>query len=201
MERLNSYSVGQLVYNVWLNSLQDLAVGHRPTTNGDLSAMTGGLEGRLWQSTSDLASGALIQVDNSAISVVDTGTSPATLTTTTMSWLDREVFGVFRAYGGADQYPGGANDYLFDQAAPVLFWGYLGAGAEDAGGNPPSAGNEPVPAAGTSWAVQIGYPTTTGIWLYADPANEKLYLYNNSGSTLRTPSLMFFATAPTGKRP
>lgn len=198
MERLNSYSVGQLVYNVWLNSLQDLAVGHRPTTNGDLSAMTGGLEGRLWQSTSDLASGALIQVDNGTISVVDTGTSPATLTTTTMSWLDREVFGIFRGFAGATQYPGGANDYQFDAAgAPTLFWGYLGQGAEDGGGNPPSAGNPPVRAAGSSWAAEI----SANLWLYADPANEKLYLYNDTGSSIRTPSLMFFATAPTGKRP
>lgn len=198
MERLNSYSVGQLVYNVWLNSLQDLAAGHRPATNGDLSAMTGGLEGRLWQSTSDLASGALVQVDNGTISVVNTGTSPATLATTTMSWLDREVFGIFRGFAGATQYPGGTNDYQFDAAGtPTLFWGYLGRGARDGGGNAPSAGNPPVRASGTSWAAEIA----TNVWLYADPSNEKLYLYNATVGSIRTPSLMFFATAPTGKRP
>lgn len=202
MQALYTSSIGQLVPNVFLNYLQTIGVSQRAAQNGDLTAMTFGLEGRLWQATTDLADNALLQVDENTAQVVNTAVSPNALTSGSFDWYDREVYGLYRSYGGADERPGQANDYLFDQAAPVLFWGYLGRGALDGGGNPVTApANPPVPASETSWAIQIGYPTTTGLWLYVDPGDNKLKLYNDTGSTQRTPSLVFFATGPTGKRP
>lgn len=197
MDRINAYSIGQKVFNVWLNELQDVGVAHRASTLGDLAAMGDGLESRLWQATGDLATGTMVQVDDKVISSVDTGTDPATLTTGVISWFDREVLGVFRGYGAGSRNPGEGNDYSFDAVAPVLFWGYFAKGALGAAGAEVVDGVPPVPASTTSWAVQI----STDLWFFVKPTNGKLYLYNNTGSTIRTPSLWFFATAPTGKRP
>lgn len=199
--RLYTSSIGQLIPNVFLNYVQDLVGFLRMAKYGALTLSDPGTEGRLWQSSADVPDNTLVIVDNVTINVIDTGTSPMSITTGSIDWADREIRGLYRAYGGANQYPGQANDYLFDQTAPVTFWGYLGLGALDGGGLSPSAGNPPVPAAGTSWAVQIGYPTTTGLWLYIDPADGFLKLYNDTGSTQRTPSLWFEATAPLGVRP
>ena len=201
MNRLYSSSIGSLVPNVFLNYVQDIGLAQRPAQYGDLTAMTGGIEARLWQATTDVADNNLLFVDTDTVQVIDTGVSPNDLTDGAFSWYDREVFGVYRNYGGADQRPGQANDYLFDQTAPVLFWGYLGRGAKNGGGTQVGADSPPVPASGTSWAVQIGYPTTAGLWLYLDPTDGELKLYNDTGSTQRTPSLWFLASAATGKRP
>ena len=201
MDRLVTTVLGQKVPNVLVTYLQDLTVAQRPAQYGDLTAMTGGAEVRLWQATADLTNTSIANVDTDVVKVINTGVTPNTLVDSAFSWYDREVFGVYRAYGGADQRPGQANDYLFDQAAPVLFWGYFGKGALAAASAPVTATVPPVPASGSSWAVQIGYPTTTGRWLYVDPADGELKLYNDTGSTQRTPSLWLIASAPTGKRP
>lgn len=201
MNRLVTTVLGQKVPNVLVTYLQDLAVAQRPAQYGDLTAMTGGAEVRLWQATADLTNTNIALVDTDVVKIINTGVTPNALVDGAFSWYDREVFGVYRAYGGADQRPGQASDYLFDQAAPVLFWGYLAKGALAAASAPVTATVPPVPAAGTSWAVQIGYPATTGLWLYVDPADGELKLYNNTGSTQRTPSLWLIASAPTGKRP
>lgn len=201
MNRLVTTVLGQKVPNVLVTYLQDLTVAQRPAQYGDLTAMTGGAEVRLWQATADLTNTSIANVDTDVVKVINTGVTPNTLVDGAFSWYDREVFGVYRAYGGADQRPGQANDYLFDQAAPVLFWGYFGKGALAAASAPVTATVPPVPAWGSSWAVQIGYPTTTGLWLYVDPADGELKLYNNTGSTQRTPSLWLIASAATGKRP
>lgn len=199
MDRLRSFSLGELVYTVWINGVQDIIAAVRPSTVGDLSAMSGGVEGRIWQATADLATGTLIEVDPTAIKVVDNGVSPAVLvSSSTFVWYDRIVCGYYRGFAGANQRVGQVNDYQFDAAgAPTTFLGYLGKGAKDAGSNPPSAGNPPVRASGSSWAAEI----VANLWLYADPVNGKLYLYNDTGATIRTPFLWLSATAPTGKRP
>lgn len=201
MDRLHSYSVGEPLYNVWLNTLQDHVAVQRPASNGDLSSMPKGMEIRLWQATADLADATQVEVDGNTVNAVNTGTSPATITSAglTVSWKDREVFGIFRGFAGVDQRPGQANDYQFDDAGtPTLFWGYFGKGAYDAGGvNAPSNGNPPVRAAGSSYGAQI----TANLWLYAHPTNGKLYLYNNTGVLIRTPTLWILASAATGKRP
>lgn len=198
MDELFGYSLGDPVYTVWMSGIQELVAGMRSSAAGDLSSMNHGLDGRVFQATSDLASGALVMVEAATVDYVNSAVSPATLTTASFDWYDRIIFGVYRGFAGANQIAGGANDYQFDAAgAPTLFLGYTGRGAKDAGNANVTAGNPPVPAAGTSWAIEI----TTNVWLYVDPADNKLYLYNATGSSIRTPFLAFFATANTGKRP
>lgn len=198
MDELFSYSLGNPVYTVWMSGIQEIISGMRSSTKGDLTAMNHGLDGRVFQSTSDLATDDLVLVEDAVVDYVNSGVSPATLTTASFDWYDRIIFGVYRGFAGGNQIAGGSGDYFFDAAgAPTLFLGYTGRGAKDAGNNNVTAGNWPVPAAGTSWAITI----TTNVFLYVDPADNKLYLYNNTGSTIRTPFLAFFATANTGKRP
>lgn len=197
-DRLQTFSVNTQLASVYLNATQDLAMLMRVATATSLVTQEAGIEGRIYQATADLNTGTLISLDDGTIDVVNTGVTPAVLTTSTMSWSDREVFGVYRGFAGASQYPGGANDYQFDAAgAPTLFWGYLGKGAKNGASAQVSAGNPPVPASGTSWAVQI----VANLWLYLDPFDGFLKLYNATGSTIRTPALVFFATGTTGARP
>lgn len=198
MDRAETFAPLTLVPSVYLNLQQDVTPALRASTEGYLSAMGDGGEGQLWQSSADLVTATLVSVAGSTVEVVNTGVSPAVITTATIDWNDREVKGLFRGFAGATEYPGGANDYQFDASgAPVVFWGYLGRGALNGASGPVSAGNPPVPAAGTSWAVQIA----ANLWLYLDSSDGKLKLYNNTGATIRTPSLWFTASAPTGKRP
>jgi hypothetical protein len=198
MYRPYSATLGLNVPTVGQNLLFDLAMALRVAPSTALTSQQAGAEGRIYQATADLNTGTLVMLDDGTISIVNTTPDPAVITTTRMSWSDREVFGIYRGFAGAAQYPGGAGDYQFDAAgAPTLFYGYLGKGAKNGASTQVSAGNPPVPAAGTSWAVQI----TTNLWLYLDPFDGALKLYNATGSTIRSPALIFFATGPTGARP
>jgi hypothetical protein len=113
-----------------------------------------------------------------------------------MDWSDRLILGWFRGLGGATEYPGGANDYLFDAGTLHNFYGYTGLGALNGASGQVSPGNPPVRAVGTSWACLID----TNLWLYYDAADGKLKVYNDTGSTLRTPALILFASGQTGAR-
>ena len=196
MKRAQDYGPNQKVWDVELNLHQDLGVALRPATqNNDVSAMTPGAEERLWQATADLATATLAVVDDGAVTVSD---SAGSTTSATVTWYDRIVWGLHRGFAGADQRAGQASDYAFDAAgAPTTFLGYTGLGAKDAGNANVSAGNPPVPAAGASWAVLID----TNLWLYVDPGDGKLKIYNNTGSTIRNPLLWLRFTSATGKRP
>ena len=68
-------------------------------------------------------------VDDGTITTVNTAVDPAVTTTATMDWSDRLIIGWFRGLGGATEYPGGANDYLFDAGTLFNFYGYTGLGA------------------------------------------------------------------------
>lgn len=200
MTPLYTSSIGQEVPNIFLNYVQQLAVAQRTCAFSEFFiqyGMLGGAEARHWQASGNVATAALVAVDNGSVSIVNTATNPNALAPTSFDWSDREVFGVYRALGGIQRVPGEANDYLFDAVAPTLFWGYTGLGALDAGSAPVTAGNPPVPAAGTSWAVKVA----ANLWLYLDAADGQLKLYNNTGATLDTPTLWFFATAQIGARP
>lgn len=198
MDRLYTASLGLNVPSVGQNLLFDVAVALRVASATGIATQAAGLDGRNFQRTSDMNTGTLITIDTNTVTSVDTAADPAVTTTTAFSWYDREVFGIYRGFAGATQYPGGANDYQFDAAgAPTLFWGFLAKGALTAGLVAPSAGNPPVPAAGVSWAAQI----VANLWLYVDPSDGKLKLYNDTGATIRTPALIVFATGTTGTRP
>ncbi len=197
MDYAQTFAPNTKIASVFLNLLQLVTTATRSTT-GYLSAMPSGVEARVWHASSDLTSGAIVIVDGGAIDTVNTGTDPATTQSSPIDWSDREVLGFYRAPSCANQLPGQSDDYQFDAAgAPTLFWGYLGLGALNGAGGAVSAGNPPVRASGSSWAAEI----VSNLWLYLDAADGKLKLYNATGGTLRTPTLWFFATAQTGKRP
>ena len=197
MNILRTFSAGLQIGAAWLNLMQTLGVAQRSSTIGDLNAMADGLECRVWQGAADLADGALVAVDNTVITIIDPISDPIATTAGSVAWTDRLVLGVFRGYAAANQRVGQSDDHLFDAAGPpTLFLGYTGAGAKDAGNANVTAGNPPVPATGASWAILI----TTGLWLYVDPADGQMKLYNATGSSIRTPLLWFFATGDTGKR-
>lgn len=200
MDKLETFAEGYQVGAVMLNTLQELAAAARAASHGDLTGMKKGAELRVFQASADVTTGTLVTVCDKIVDVVDTLSDPLVLTTGTGSaWTDRVFWGVVRTFAGAGQLPGGTNDHTFDAAgAPSTFLGYSGLGALDAGGvNPPSAGNPPVPAMGTSWAMEIKF----NLWLYVDPSDGALKLYNATGSTIRTPMIVFIAFAGCAKRP
>jgi hypothetical protein len=198
MDSPQTFAEGLEIGAVFLNLIQKIGIAQRPTSHGDLSAMTPGVEARIFQATSDLNTGTLITVCNRTIQVVDPLSDPIVLTTTSGdTWTDRHILGVYRPMGGAGELAGGASDHLFDAGALSLWCGYTGLGAYDAGGtNPPSAGNPPSRAMGASWACEV----VSNLWLYVDPSDGFLKLYNDTGSTIRCPFLWFFAAGKAGKR-
>lgn len=180
MERIATYTVNAQITSTQLNDLQDVTVGLvSGSTNNVLSAA--GCDGCEWQSSAaSLSNGTQVKVDGSR------------------DWRDRVLTVVYHSPFGATEQPGGANDYQYDYNIPSLRKGYTGRGGLDAGGSDPTNGNPPVPAQTPgSWAMELA----TNIWLYANATDGSLYLYNDSGGTLKTPILSIIATAPTGLRP
>lgn len=197
MDSPQTFSAGLEIGAAFLNLLQKIGVAQRPASHGDLTAMTPGIEVRMFQATADLNDGTLITVCNRTIQVVDPLSDPIALTTASGdTWTDRHILGVYRPMGGAGELAGGANDYLFDDGTLTTFCGYTGLGAYDVSNNPPSAGNPPSRAMGTSWAVKL----VNNLWLYVDPSDGFLKMYNNTGATIRCPFIWFFAAAKANKR-
>lgn len=177
MQRIQTYVPNQQVLAAELNTLQTYAAGDANNTHTTLGLGSDTIE---WMySSATLGVASLVKVDGA------------------MDYRDRLLTVLYAIPGGANEEPGGGNDYLND-FAPTVRKGYTGTGARDAGGvNAPSAGNPPVRAGGVSWAMQLD----TGVWLYADPSAGALWLYNDTAGALRSPVLTITASAPTGKRP
>jgi hypothetical protein len=200
MDPLYTSSIGQKIPNVFLNYMQTLAVVLRSAAYSEFQATYGtvyGSEARHWQSPGSVSTGTLDFVDGASTLIIDTVANPNVLTSAAFDWSDREIFGIYRGLGAIDRVPGEADDYLFDAVAPTLFWGYTGLGAYSGGTTQVAPGFPPIPAAGASWAVKIA----ANLWLYLDPVDGLLKFYNNTGSTIRNPTLWFFATAQIGARP
>jgi hypothetical protein len=139
MDRLVTTVLGQKVPNVLVTYLQDLAMAQRPANVGDLTAMAGGIEARVWQSAVNVADNTFVVVDTNVVNVINTGVTPNALTAGTLSWRDRLLFGIYPTYTGANRYPGQADDYLLnDGVAPVMWWGYTGVSGKDGGGVTPT---------------------------------------------------------------
>ena len=179
-----SYVANQQILAAELNDLCARAVGARPAnftnqlTTGTVTP--NGLSEVVWVmggGANLVAAGDLRSVDSS------------------IDWRDRVLF-VQYAELTSGVSPGNASDYLFD-VVPIARMGFTGTGALDAGSNIPTAGNPPVPAAGTSYALQI----TTNVWLYARPSTGVLTIYNGTGSNIIVPMLLVRGTAKTGHRP
>jgi hypothetical protein len=179
MERVATYTVNAQITSTQLNDLQDVTVGLISGANNNaLSAA--GCDGCEWQSsTANILSATQIKVD------------------ATRDWRDRVLTVLYYAPTGANEQPGGIADYQYDYNIPSLRKGYTGRGGLDAGSADPSNGNPPVPAAGTSWALEVD----ANIYLYASTVDGSLWLYNDSGGVLKIPILSITATAPTGLRP
>lgn len=175
----------QQVASADLNNIQANAVGLRiASLNNDDSATVKGAQWFDWQDSGSVALGTLVAIDD----IVD--------------WRDSKVLVHWRASTTTQNTrPGGANDYLYSDGGSGItqgtITGYLGVGALDAGGvNAPSAGNPPVPAATTSYAVKL----FTSVWLYAHPTTGDLYLYNDTAGALYDTSLLVMRIGPLGKR-
>lgn len=199
METFKNYGPGNKVWSIELNTIQEQIPGiiSSSSASNELLAMPDGAMGFTWQYSSPLADNALLTVISNTITVSD---GAGSTTTTTISWMDRFVIlGKIRLFSAADTRPGGANDYLYaSSGANYDFEGYTGLGALDGGGNPVTApANPPVPAAGTSWAIE----PTTGLWIYVDPSDDAIKLYNDTGAAILAPQIRLILSAPTGKRP
>lgn len=180
MKRVQNWTLNTEVASSDLNTIQDRAVGLvAATLNNTLPAATiRGMDGVAWQCNTDVANGTLITIDD------------------TIDWRDRLIHAWYRGYAGTNG-PGTSGDYAYASTTLYSDIYYTGLGAKDAGGvNPPTNGNPPVPAADTSWALNI---TAGGVWIYADQAGV-LSLYNNSGSTIKSPNVLIFATGKTTLR-
>lgn len=193
-----NYGPNAKVWSVELNTVQEQAAGclSSSAASNDLVAMGDGLVGLTWQYASTLATGNLLTVISKTITVSD---GLGGTTTAIISWMDRIVFlGKVRLFANVANIPGGANDFEYAfSGSNYDFEGYTGKGAKDAGGLNVTAGNPPVPAAGASWAILV----TSGLYLYVDPADDGLKLYNNTGSTITAPQVRLLLSAATGKRP
>ena len=179
MERIATYTANGPITSSQLNDLQDVTVGLVSGSSANVLSAPG-CDGCEWQSSAaSLSSATQVKVDASR------------------DWRDRVLTVAYYAPSGALTQPGGANDYQYDYDLTSLRKGYTGRGGLDAGSADPTNGNPPVPAAGTSWAMEVA----TNIWLYASTVDGALYLYNDTAGTLKTPILSINATAPTGLRP
>lgn len=200
MLTFKNYGPGDKVWSIELNTIQTQQVGaivSSATTNDfDNTVMDGGGVGIIWQYDTTIADSTLVNVISNTVTVSD---GLGSTTTAVISWMDRIVLGGYiRLFANVNNRVGAANDYEFDFAGNNydLFPGYLGLGAKGAGNNPVTAGNPPVRAEGTSWALL----PTTGLWIYVDPADDAIKLYNDTGATINAPLIVLFLSAPTGKR-
>ena len=180
MQAVQTYVANQQILAAELNDIQTRAAGLvTANSNNTHTTLGDGVVIVEWMyDTADLAAGTLVKVDGAT------------------DYRDRMLTVVWSVPSGSDQEPGGVSDYLLDYA-PTLRRGYTGTGGLDAGSVAPSAGNPPVPASTTSWALQV----IANVWLYAHPSTGSLYLYNGTGSAIRRPTLTVHATGKTGKRP
>lgn len=179
MERIATYTANAPITSTQLNDLQDVTVGLVSGSNANVLSAPG-CDGVEWQSSAaSLSAYTQVKVDASK------------------DWRDRVLTVAYYAPSGALTQPGGANDYQYDYDITSLRKGYTGRGGLDAGSADPTNGNPPVPAAGTSWAMEVH----NNIWLYASTVDGALFLYNDTAGTLKTPILSINATAPTGLRP
>lgn len=180
MEYVQTYVANQQILADELNKIQVRECGLRVAgSNNTHTLMADGRDGTDWMYDGGaLADATTVKVD------------------ATYDWRDRILSVHYAQPAGGSEEPGAVNDYLLDYT-PKRRLGYTGLGGLTAGLATPSAGNPPVPAANTSWALQID----ANLWLYADVTDGSLWLYNNTGGGLGAPVLTISASAVTGKRP
>jgi hypothetical protein len=178
------------VTSAFLNTLQKRALGLLALNkNNDLIASDEETIGGVWQlkdTTAGIPTATLVQLDDQ------------------FDWRDRMVWGQI-IMPTADDRAGQAGDTDLDwKASPSAgYFGYLGTGAysNTAGaGTAVSNGSKPLRGVGgvRSYFVNLSGTVNT-IFLYCEPGTGKLFLYNDTGSTIY-PVLTVLGTGKTGKR-
>lgn len=178
------------VTSAFLNSIQKRALGLLALNkNNDFAASDEETIGGAWAlqaATAGVATATLVQLDDQ------------------FDWRDRMVWGEI-IYPTADARAGQTSDTDLDWkvSASNFFFGYLGTGAysNTAGaGTAVSNSNKPLRGVGgvRSYFVNLSGTVNT-LYLYCEPTTGKLYLYNDTGSTIY-PTLTVLGTGKTGKR-
>lgn len=178
MRKITDFAPNQQILDTFLDQLQEEIHGVRKADAGnDVTSLVSGVDEVIWQYATGLATGNLTTIDAS------------------IDWRDRFVKVALFASVDVTQLAGGANDHNINVAAS---WGeshgYTGTGGKDAGGNAPTASNPPVLAAGKYMLTPLANE-----FVYVDPDDFKLKIYNNTGST-QYYILKFRASGDTGKR-
>lgn len=162
-----------------LNAIQKLARGARLASDNNNLTSADARGGTLlrWQADTALATATARLIDDSA------------------DWRDRWVRVTFvrtsqtqRMGQGGSPGDVGANDTTSTGPARSTSQGYTGTGAysNTTTSAAVSNGNPPLNSVGTarSYAVTVDDLGASPVYLYADPTNGVLYLYNDSGSSL-----------------
>lgn len=162
-----------------LNAIQKLARGARLASDNNNLTSADARGGTLlrWQADTALATATARLIDDSA------------------DWRDRWVRVTFvrtsptqRMGQGGSPGDVGANDTTSTGPARSTSQGYTGTGAysNTTTSAAVSNGNPPLNSVGTarSYAVTVDDLGASHVYLYADPTNGVLYLYNDSGSSL-----------------
>ena len=162
-----------------LNAIQKLARGARLASDNNNLTSADARGGTLlrWQADTALATATARLIDDSA------------------DWRDRWVLVTFvrtsptqRMGQGGSPGDVGANDTTSTGPARSTSQGYTGTGAysNTTTSAAVSNGNPPLNSVGTarSYAVTVDDLGASPVYLYADPTNGVLYLYNDSGSSL-----------------
>lgn len=180
MDRVQTYVADQQILAAELNSIQDNAMGVGVGTLGSaFPGMDATHKRIIWQLVSGSATAQLRQIDDS------------------IDWRDRVISAKFYGVGGASELPGGALDAGFQGSWMADVFGYTGLGGYSAVGPNVvvSNGAPPILSDGASWAIE----TISNLWLYVEPADGVLKLYNATGSTTY-PFFIIEATGQTGYR-
>lgn len=189
MRRLTTFARGSHIPAATLDGMQDRSVALAPASAAPATLLTGA-DGRWWTTTG-------LGVEHGTAILVDAS----------LDWRGRRIWGTWRRLPAATWVPGGADDYRANDPAEAVatrrFDGWTGTGALATGGDPIDDGAPPVHAAG-SYPVVIDELTSaaTRVWLFADPSDGHLWLYNASGAWLHGTLLVFGAgTAPAASAP
>lgn len=182
MKPITLHGPGSEVVSAFLNLLQRSVMGAEPATGGDASRLTpsnGELANDLaaQRRGADTRSHQVLGLDDGHFAIVDRS----------LDWRDREVDVVAFALGGGTSRAIGQVADTDLASLPgavvrgVVFGCYLGTGAVAslATGVAVAVDTPPVCGVGTfrSYAVEV----LSGLWLYCDPVDGSLRLYNATG--------------------
>ena len=174
MRRNTTFARGSAIPAATLNAVQDEQAGLiRATSSNGAPALTGA-DGRHW-CTPDAG------VADGYVAVIDA--------TPGLDWRARLVWGTWARLETASQRLQGADAWQGnDVTRPIarkIFHGRTGTGAKGAADATVDTGVPPVVASG-SFAVVVDELDSSShrVWLYADPDDGSLCLYNASGATL-----------------